>query len=79
MEAVKHGFDECILLDLQGRVSEGSGENIFLVEDGKLVTPSVASSILEGITRLSAIKIAADMGIATVERDVSRSELVCGR
>jgi branched-chain amino acid aminotransferase len=75
MEAVKHGFDECILLDLQGRVSEGSGENIFLVEDGKLVTPSVASSILEGITRFSVIKIAADMGIATVERDVSRSEL----
>jgi len=75
MEAVKHGFDECIMLDLNGKVSEGSGENLFLVEDGALVTPSITSSILGGITRLSVIKIAADMGYRTVEREVSRSEL----
>ncbi|HVP24158.1 MAG TPA: branched-chain amino acid transaminase [Conexivisphaerales archaeon] len=75
MEAVKHGFDECIMLDLSGKVSEGSGENLFLVEGGKLVTPSLSSSILGGITRLSVMEMAAGMGITTVERDVSRSEL----
>jgi branched-chain amino acid aminotransferase len=75
MEAVKHGFDECIMLDLNGKISEGSGENLFLVEDGKLVTPTLSSSILGGITRVSAIRLAADLGIDTVVRDVSRSEL----
>jgi branched-chain amino acid aminotransferase len=75
MEAVKHGFDECIMLDVNGKISEGSGENLFLVKDGKLVTPTLSSSILGGITRLSAMKLAADMGIETVQRDVSRSEL----
>jgi branched-chain amino acid aminotransferase len=75
MEAIKHGFDECIMLDVNGKVSEGSGENLFLVEGGKLITPSLSSSILGGITRLSVLQFAADMGIQTVERDVSRSEL----
>jgi branched-chain amino acid aminotransferase len=75
MESVRHGFDECIMLDLNGKVSEGSGENIFLVEEGKLLTPSLSSSILGGITRLSVIKLAADLGIPTIEREISRSEL----
>ena len=75
MEAVRNGFDECIMLDINGKVSEGSGENLFLVRNGRLVTPTLSSSILDGITRASVVRLAADMGIETVERDVSRSEL----
>lgn len=74
-EAVQNGFDEAIFLDMRGFVSEGSAENIFLVRDGVLVTPHLASSVLEGITRRSIITIAKDMGYDVVERDVARSEL----
>ena len=74
-EAVQNGADEAIFLDARGFVSEGSAENIFLVRDSKLITPSIASSILEGITRKSIIQIAEDYGIKVEERDVSRSEL----
>lgn len=75
MEALRNGYDESIMLDVNGYVSEGTGENIFLVRDGRLITPDPSSSILEGITRASLIRLASDMGITTVERRVARSEL----
>ena len=74
-EAADAGYDEAILLDQGGMVCEGSGENIFLVRDGTLVTPGHTNSILDGITRNSVIQIAADLGYPVVERDVGRSEL----
>jgi branched-chain amino acid aminotransferase len=74
-EALENGFDEAIFLDHRGSVSEGSSENIFIVRNGTLITPGIASSILEGITRRTILQLAADMGIPTVERDISRTEL----
>ena len=75
-EAVLNGFDEAIMLTPDGYVSEGSGENIFLVIDGKLVTPASYNNILMGITRDTVIKLAQDeLGIETIERQVDRSEL----
>jgi len=75
-EAIESGYDEGIMLTPDGYVSEGSGENIFLVQDGKLVTPAVYCSILKGITRASVIELASrELGIETVERHVSRAEL----
>jgi branched-chain amino acid aminotransferase len=75
-EAIENGYDEAIMLTPQGYVSEGSGENIFLVIDGKLVTPAIYSSILVGITRETVIKLAKEeLGIETVERQVARNEL----
>ena len=75
-EAWENGFDEAILLSHDGHVSEGSGENIFLVSNGKLVTPSPSDNILIGITRDTVIKLAKDeLGIDTIERQVDRSEL----
>ncbi len=75
-EAKRNGVDEAILLDHNGNVSEAPGENIFIVKDGQLLTPSLASSALEGITRDAVIKIARDLDIEVVERDIARSELV---
>jgi branched-chain amino acid aminotransferase len=75
MEALRNGYDEAILLDLEGHVSEGSGENIFLIRNGVVYTPPLSSGILEGITRDSVIKIAEDMGYQVVEREISRTEL----
>ena len=74
-EAAQSGFDEAILLDESGLVCEGSGENVFLVREGELVTPGHTSSILDGISRKSVIQIAADLGYEVVERDVARAEL----
>ncbi|MCZ8341621.1 MAG: branched-chain amino acid transaminase [Leptospira sp.] len=74
-EAVQNGMDEAIFLDGRGFVSEGSAENIFLVKDSVIYTPSINSSILEGITRKSIIQIARDLGHTVVERDIVRSEL----
>ena len=75
-EAIEGGFDEAILLTSDGYVAEGSGENIFLVIDGKLVTPASYNSILMGITRDTVIKLAKnELGIETVERSVERTEL----
>jgi len=74
-EAAKAGYDEAILLDQNGVVCEGSGENVFLVREGELVTPGHTASILDGISRKSVIQIAEDLGYAVVERDISRSEL----
>ena len=75
-EATLAGFDEAIMLTQQGDVSEGSGENLFLINDGQISTPPVAHNILTGITRDSVTKIATeDLGYKVVERQVRRSEL----
>ncbi len=74
-EAERHGFTEAVLLDADGYVAEGPGENLFLVEDGRLVTPDLSSSILDGVTRRSVIELAEDMGHEVVERRVGRGEL----
>ncbi len=75
-EAVENGFDEAIMLTSDGHVSEGSGENIFLVIDGKLVTPACYDRILMGITRDTVIQLARnELGVETEERHVDRSEL----
>ena len=74
-ESVRSGYDEAILLDDRGCVSEGSGENIFLVRDGTLITPGHTSAILDGITRRSVIQIAGDLGYGIEERDIARAEL----
>ncbi|WP_295610469.1 branched-chain-amino-acid transaminase [uncultured Methanobrevibacter sp.] len=75
LEAIDNGFDEAIMLDYEGHVSEGSGENIFLVENGKLFTPSMSSSNLRGITRDSIMTIARDLGYEVVEEVISRERL----
>lgn len=75
-EAKRDGVDEAILLDQQGNVSEAPGENIFIVREGQLITPSLSSSALEGITRDAIIKIAMDLDIDVVEKYVSRGELI---
>jgi branched-chain amino acid aminotransferase len=75
-EAQQNGYDEAIMLDMDGHVSEGSGENIFIVEDGRLCTPPSSDNILIGITRDTVVRLAADeLGIETVERSIDRSEL----
>ncbi len=74
-EAKRNGVDEAILLDHNGNVSEAPGENIFIVRNGQLITPSLKSSALEGITRDAVIKIARDLDIDVVERDIPRMEL----
>ena len=74
-ECRRIGYDESILLDRNGCVSEASGENIFVVRNGKLHTPQLSDSILEGITRDTAITIARELGYDVVERPISRTEL----
>jgi branched-chain amino acid aminotransferase len=75
VEADKAGYEEAILLDDRGMVSEGSGENLFVVKDGVIATPGFSSDILGGINRASVITIARDLGYEVVERDVARGEL----
>jgi len=75
-EAIENGFDEAIMLTTDGYIAEGSGENIFLIINGKLVTPASYNSILMGITRDTTIKLAKnELGIETIERPVERTEL----
>ena len=74
-EAHNAGYQEAILLDSRGMVCEGSGENIFVVREGEIVTPPHTASILDGINRRSIIQIARDLGYTVVERDIGRSEL----
>jgi branched-chain amino acid aminotransferase len=75
VEALENGYAEGIALDTQGYVSEGSGENIFLVKNGKVFTPDTSSSILAGITRHSIITIAKEMGIPVRQRRIPREAL----
>ena len=74
-ESANAGYDEAIMLDEAGHVCEGSGENIYLVRNGQIVTPPHTASILDGISRKSIIQIARDLGYDVVEREVARAEL----
>jgi branched-chain amino acid aminotransferase len=75
VESMKAGYEEAILLDDHGHVCEGTGENIYIVRDGEIVTPGQHNSILDGITRRSLIQIAQDLGYKVSERNVARAEL----
>ncbi len=78
IEARQNGFTEGIMLEHNGYVSEGAGENIFVVRDGRILTPPISSSILEGITRSSVIQLAEDRGFSVDYGDISREMLyVC--
>src|SRR5207249_5257581 len=74
-EAAIDGYAEGIALDVNGYVSEGSGENVFIIRDGRIFTPPLGASILAGITRSSVIKIAKDMGFEVVEGLIPREML----
>ena len=74
-EASLSGFDEALLLNSNGKVSEASGMNLFIVRNGELITPGVDQDILEGITRLSVIELAKSFGINVIERAVDKTEL----
>ena len=75
-EAELNGFDEAIVLNADGHVSEGSGENVFIVRGGKLITPAPSDNILEGITADTVVELAAaELGVETVQRPIDRSEL----
>lgn len=75
IESVRAGYEEAILLDQQGFVSEGTGENVFVVREGVVYTPPQTAGILDGINRASVIQIAKDEGFEVVERDLARAEL----
>jgi branched-chain amino acid aminotransferase len=75
MEALTNGYVEGISLDASGHVSEGSGENLFLVREGKIFTPPLSSSILPGITRDSVITLAQELGYTVIEQAISRETL----
>ncbi|MGO9822764.1 MAG: branched-chain amino acid transaminase [Solirubrobacteraceae bacterium] len=75
IEASKAGYQEAILLDSRGFVCEGSGENIYAVRDGQIITPPQSASILDGINRRSILTIARDLGYEVIERDLARAEL----
>lgn len=75
-EAVESGFDEAIMLNHDGHIAEGAAENLFIVVDGKLITPAASDNILMGITRETVIELAKEeLGIETLERTMDRSEL----
>lgn len=75
-EALTDGYDEALLLDTDGYVSEGAGENVFIVRNGKIYTPDMASC-LDGITRDAALTMARDMGIEVIEKRITRDEMYC--
>jgi branched-chain amino acid aminotransferase len=75
-EATLSGFDEAIILNHDGHVCEGSGENIFVIADGRIITPSLEDNVLPGITRDTVIQLAqSELGLSLVERTIDRSEL----
>ena len=73
-EAAQDGYDEALLLDVDGFVAEGSGENIFIVRNGKLITPDLTSA-LEGITRDTIVQLAGEIGLEVVEKRITRDEV----
>jgi branched-chain amino acid aminotransferase len=75
-EVTADGYDEALLLDTEGYVSEGAGENVFIVKSGKIYTPDLASC-LDGITRDSVVTIARDLGIEVIEKRITRDEVYC--
>ena len=75
-EAMENGFDEAIVMTIDGHVSEGSAENIFMFKDGEMITPPVTDDILEGVTRKLLLKVAAEeLRLKVVERSIDRTEL----
>lgn len=75
LEAIENDYAECIMLDIEGYVGEGSGENIFIIKDNEIYTPSLSSSILKGITRDSVIELATDLGYTIKEDKIPREML----
>ena len=75
-EVAHDGYDEAMLLDVDGYVAEGAGENLFIVKNGKLYTPDL-TSCLEGITRASVLTLAADLGVPVIEKRITRDEVYC--
>jgi branched-chain amino acid aminotransferase len=75
-EVTADGYDEALLLDTEGYVSEGAGENVFIVKAGKIYTPDLASC-LDGITRDSVLTMARDLGIDVIEKRITRDEIYC--
>lgn len=75
-EALTDGYDEALLLDTDGYVSEGSGENVFIVKNGKIYTPDLASC-LDGITRDAIVTIAKDLGLEVIQKRITRDEMYC--
>ena len=75
LEATDDGYDEALLLDTAGFVSEGSGENIFIVKDGVIYTPDLSAGALNGITRNTVLHIAKDLGIEVVQKRITRDEV----
>ena len=75
-EAEMDGYQEALLLDVEGFVAEGSGENVFIVRNGKLYTPDLTSA-LEGITRDTILKLAGELGIPVIEKRITRDEVYC--
>ena len=75
MEATDEGYDEALLLDSQGFVSEGAGENVFVVKDGVIYTPDLSAGALNGITRNTVLHIAKDLGIEVVQKRITRDEI----
>jgi branched-chain amino acid aminotransferase len=75
-EVTANGYDEALLLDTEGYVSEGAGENVFIVRDGKLYTPDLASC-LDGITRNAVVTMAHDLGYEVIEKRITRDEMYC--
>jgi branched-chain amino acid aminotransferase len=75
IESVKTGYEEGILLDDKGNLCEGTGENVFVINDGVIATPPQTAGILDGINRRSCMQIARDLGYEVIERDIARAEL----
>ncbi|MDD5298668.1 MAG: branched-chain amino acid transaminase [Rhodocyclaceae bacterium] len=75
-EVAHDGYDEALLLDVDGYVAEGAGENVFIVKNGKLYTPDL-TSCLEGITRATVLELAAELGIPVIEKRITRDEVYC--
>ena len=75
-EATGDGYDEALLLDPEGYVCEGAGENIFIVRNGKLYTPDL-TACLEGITRATVMQLAGELGIEVIEKRITRDEVYC--
>ena len=75
MEALDDGYDEAMLLDASGFVSEGAGENLFIVKEGKVYTPDLSAGALNGITRNTVMHICEDLGLKLTEKRITRDEI----
>ena len=75
-EVATDGYDEALLLDVDGYVAEGAGENVFIIKHAELYTPDM-TSCLEGITRASIIELAGEIGVPVIERRITRDEVYC--